>query len=75
MLADKIKTYSMEKRYIRKDRNIVWINLTVSLVRGPSGEPKYFISVVENITEKKERKSASLIKRSCSTTSMMPLWL
>ena len=53
MLADKIKTYSMEKRYIRKDRNIVWINLTVSLVRGPSGEPKYFISVVENITEKK----------------------
>ncbi|MDO9300687.1 MAG: PAS domain S-box protein, partial [Anaerolineales bacterium] len=53
MLADEIKAYSMEKRYIRKDRSIVWINLTVSLVRETSGEPKYFISVVEDITERK----------------------
>ncbi|MEK6752792.1 MAG: PAS domain S-box protein [Chloroflexota bacterium] len=54
MLADEIKVYSMEKRYIRKDRSIVWINLTVSLVRETSGEPKYFISVVEDITEHKQ---------------------
>lgn len=53
LLTDEIKTYSMEKRYIRKDRSIVWINLTVSLVRETSGEPKYFISVVEDITERK----------------------
>jgi PAS domain S-box-containing protein len=48
----------MEKRYYRKDGSIVWVNLTVSLVRGLEGEPKYFISVVEDITERKESESA-----------------
>ena len=58
MLAGEISTYAMEKRYIRKDGGIVWINLTVSLVRETSGAPKYFISVVENITERKQAEEA-----------------
>ena len=53
MVEGEIKTYSKEKRYLRRDGSIVWANLTVSLVRGASGEPKYFISVVEDITERK----------------------
>jgi PAS domain S-box-containing protein len=53
VLADEISTYSMEKRYIRKDGSFVWINLTVSLLRDDSGEPKFFISVIEDITERK----------------------
>ncbi|MBN4003774.1 PAS domain S-box protein [Nostoc sp. LPT] len=50
ILADNIQTYSMEKRYFRKDNSIIWVNLTVSLMRESSGEPKYFISVVEDIS-------------------------
>ena len=53
MLAGEISTYTMEKRYIRKGGALVWINLTVSLVHLPSGEPHYFISVVEDITGRK----------------------
>ncbi len=53
VLAGEIDTYSMEKRYIRKDGSIVWVNLTVALVREATGEPKYFISVVEDITKRK----------------------
>ena len=53
VLAGGIETYSMEKRYIRKDRSPVWVNLTVSLVRTAAGEPRQFISVVEDITERK----------------------
>ncbi|MDZ7967999.1 MAG: PAS domain S-box protein [Nostoc sp. DedSLP03] len=53
ILADNIQTYSMEKRYFRKDNSLVWVNLTVSLMRESSGEPKYFISVVEDINERK----------------------
>ncbi|WP_442940371.1 PAS domain-containing sensor histidine kinase [Nostoc sp.] len=53
ILAGNIQTYSMEKRYFRKDNSIVWVNLTVSLMRESSGEPKYFISVVEDISEQK----------------------
>ncbi len=51
MLANEIKTYSIEKRYICKDNSIVWTNLTVSLVRSPSGDPEYFISVIEDISD------------------------
>jgi PAS domain S-box-containing protein len=54
LLAGEIQTYSMEKRYIRKDSSIVWINLTVSLVKDRSGAPQYFISVIEDITTRKQ---------------------
>ncbi len=58
MLSGKIQTYSMEKRYFRKDRSLVWINLSVSLVRSASGAPRHFISVVEDITERKQAEEA-----------------
>ncbi len=48
-----ISTYSLEKRYVRKDGSLVWINLTGSLVRRPSGEPDYFIAVIEDIDRRK----------------------
>ena len=53
MLAGDIQNYSLEKRYIKKDGQIVWIKLTVGLVRKADGAPDYFVSVVENITEQK----------------------
>jgi PAS domain S-box-containing protein len=46
-------TSYIEKRYIRKDGSSIWANLTLSLVKKPSGEPNYFISVVEDITQHK----------------------
>src|SRR5919107_496957 len=58
LLAGEIETYSREKRYFRKDGSIVWIYLTVSLVRSPLGEPRYFISVTEDITERKRIEEA-----------------
>lgn len=53
MLSGDIQTYSLEKRYIRKDKSHVWVNLTVSLVRRKC-EPCYFISVVEDIQQRKD---------------------
>ncbi len=53
VLAGEIATYSMEKRYLRQDRSVVWINLTVSLVRDAAGAPRYFISVIEDIDRRK----------------------
>ena len=58
LLAGKIETYSMQKRYLKKGGSIAWINLTVSLVREPSGEAKYFIAVIEDITERKQAGEA-----------------
>ncbi len=54
MLAGELQTFTTEKRYVKKEGLEVWVNLTVSLVRDPSGEPGYFISVVEDISERKK---------------------
>jgi len=54
VLAQEIETYSIEKRYIRKDGSLVWINLTGSLVRNDANEPQYFIAVVEDISVRKQ---------------------
>jgi diguanylate cyclase (GGDEF)-like protein/PAS domain S-box-containing protein len=43
-----------EKRYLRKDGTPVWTEITVSLVRGAFGEPKHFISVINDISERKQ---------------------
>lgn len=56
LLAGEIPNYSLEKRYRRKDGDIVWVNLTVSLVRRADGAPDYFISIVEDIRERKRAK-------------------
>jgi PAS domain S-box-containing protein len=44
----------MEKRYIRKDSSIVWVNLTVKIILGDDTAPKWFVVVVEDISERKQ---------------------
>jgi len=53
LLEQRIQTYSVEKRYRHKDEDLVWVNLTVSLVAATSRDPGYFIAVVEDITGRK----------------------
>ena len=53
LLAGEVRSYQMEKRYVRPDGESIWVMLSVSLVRGMNDEPLYFISQVENINERK----------------------
>ena len=53
LLSGEASTYAIEKRYFRKDGSVVWVNLSVNLVREQSGNPGYFIAVVEDISERK----------------------
>jgi PAS domain S-box-containing protein len=53
LLADQLASYQMDKRYIRKDGEPVWAELTVSLVRDDAGAPQYFISHVQDIGVRK----------------------
>nr|WP_290227479.1 PAS domain S-box protein [Trichocoleus desertorum] len=56
VLAGTLQTFSMEKRYIRKNGSTIWVNLTVSLVREAT-KPKYFISVIEDISERRQAEA------------------
>jgi PAS domain S-box-containing protein len=52
-IGDK-KNFSLETRYIRGDRSSLWIDLTVSLVKEATGKAKYFIAVIEDISDRKQ---------------------
>lgn len=54
----KIPSYVIEKRYRHKDGHVIWARLTVSLVRKSTGEPDYFIGVIEDITQRVEAETA-----------------
>ncbi|HKQ92903.1 MAG TPA: PAS domain S-box protein [Blastocatellia bacterium] len=58
VLRGEIPTYSMEKRYLCKDGSIAWVCLTVSLTRDAAGAPQNFISVIEDIGERKQAEEA-----------------
>ena len=53
MLAGETTEYQMEKRYYRKDGEIVSVLHSVSLVRNDDGTPRFFISQLQDITARK----------------------
>ena len=53
VVAGEMSNYSMEKRYFHRDGSLVWVNLTVSLVRDAIGMPMHFIAIVEDIGSRK----------------------
>ncbi len=59
MLDGEIASYALEKRYFRKDGSIIWINLTVALARDPDGVARYFISVIEDISQRRRAEDAA----------------
>lgn len=47
-------SYQMEKRYIHKKGHIVWVILTVSIVKDSNGVPLHFISQLTDLTKVKD---------------------
>jgi len=73
VLKGDIATYSMEKRYFHKTGAVIWINLTVSLVRDEKGDPDYFISVIEDITARKKAEERFRVVVEAAPNAMIML--
>jgi PAS domain S-box-containing protein len=58
LAAGTIGSYELEKRYIRKDGEIVWVNITVSPLWKPGEKPGRNMIVVEDITNRKRAEEA-----------------
>lgn len=52
LLSGTISTYTTEKRLRRSDCTLILARMTVSVMRQPTGNPKYLIFVVEDVTER-----------------------
>ncbi len=57
-----IPFYRMQKRYRKKNGEIIWINLTASIIRGPAGEPLHGLAMVEDITEIKRAHDDAMLR-------------
>jgi PAS domain S-box-containing protein len=53
VLAGELSSYTMEKRYIRKDGMFVWARLFGNFVRDEAGSPIHGVAIVVDITERK----------------------
>jgi PAS domain S-box-containing protein len=53
LLENKLQSFEVEKRYLRKDGTVVWLLLRSNLIRDGDGEPLYFVSHMQDMTERK----------------------
>ena len=58
LLAGEIRFYEMEKRYIHARGHLITVLLDVSLVRDGQNQPLYFISQIQDITERKQAEES-----------------
>jgi diguanylate cyclase (GGDEF)-like protein/PAS domain S-box-containing protein len=54
----KCPKYHLDKRFLHADGHTVWASLNVSLVKDSEGEPLYFVSQIQDITERKRAEEA-----------------
>jgi PAS domain S-box-containing protein len=52
LLAGRINAYQMEKRYLDKQGRILWVLLSVSLVRDSEGRPVHFVSQIQDFSDR-----------------------
>lgn len=62
VIAGRQPGYAMEKRYLRPDGTVVWGRLQVGSLEASHGRPARFVSVIEDITERRkmERETREL---------------
>jgi PAS domain S-box-containing protein len=58
LLAGEIESARLDKRYFRKDGKLIWVNIAIAMERDAEGRPLYAISVLDDITERKNAEAA-----------------
>ncbi|HEV2873964.1 MAG TPA: PAS domain S-box protein, partial [Thermoleophilaceae bacterium] len=53
VFGGEIDSYTLDKRYIRKDGEVIWISLTVSVIHDEHGRPLKGMGLVQDITERR----------------------
>jgi PAS domain S-box-containing protein len=62
ILAGEYNSRRWEKRYIQKNGNTVWVDISTALHRDINGKPLYFITAINNITKRKLAEQEIRIK-------------
>ena len=65
-VAGEIADFTCEKRYLHKDGRTIWVSLQVKLLGNPGQPSDHFVSVIQDITERKE--TDEILRRSLVET-------
>ena len=57
-LINGTERHTGEKRYIRKNKEVLWVSRTASIIRDKDNKPRHFLIMVEDITERKKAAAA-----------------
>jgi diguanylate cyclase (GGDEF)-like protein/PAS domain S-box-containing protein len=68
----RVQSFKAEKRYVRKDGSTIWVGLTVALKRDRNGAKLYDVSVVEDISARKEAERRVQYLASHDTLTDLP---
>ena len=75
MQKGETESFSIEKRYLKKNGDTLWVNVTASQIRDKSGKPLYSMGIIEDITErrqleKKREEAVKLAEKAARLTSL-----
>ncbi len=60
LIRGEIRSFDLEKRYLRKDGQTIWVYLNCSVVEGDHGRPVHFLTYIRDITDRKLAEQALL---------------
>jgi PAS domain S-box-containing protein len=58
IIKGELDSANVQKRYIRKDGQIVWGEVLMSLISDNEGHPQYFLTIIQDITQRRSQEEA-----------------
>jgi signal transduction histidine kinase len=71
MFRREIPSYWLQKRYVKKDGDIIWVSLTASVIRDAEGEPLYGLAMIVDITESKRAEAEALARQKLESLGVL----
>ena len=73
VVRGEIPDYHLEKRYVRKDGAVAWVNVNMTVIRDAAGQPERTMATIEDITERRRAEEShtrltTAIEQSAETT-------
>lgn len=63
LVDNEIGIYKISKKYIKKNKHLIWVNATVSTIKDQYNEVLYVLAIIEDITEIKSREEHIIAQR------------
>jgi PAS domain S-box-containing protein len=71
LFAGEIPSYRIQKRYVKKNGEIIWINLTAALLRDEEGEPTHELKMIEDITDFKHSQEEAFARQKLESVGLL----